>query len=185
MRLIALASLLEQLALPPGYSRACWPLCGPPMALWGAPPRLCCRAHSPLLTTIGFLWPGGLFAAAYVIQRRPGHLSPAATSLALFYGSLPLLPLLPVSVHSTTKNRWGRTSDDTCTCSAGASVGQRAQLVQTPDGNLLWESLSVIDEAAVDLIRARGGLRATPALAPALQVQVQVSPSRTRTTTAA
>ena len=40
------------------------------------------------------------------------------------------------------------------------AIGQRAQLVQTPAGNLLWESVSLIDEAAVDAIRARGGLAA-------------------------
>ncbi len=40
------------------------------------------------------------------------------------------------------------------------AIGQRAQLVQTPAGNLLWESLSMIDDVAVDAIRARGGLAA-------------------------
>src|SRR5437899_2902781 len=38
------------------------------------------------------------------------------------------------------------------------AIGQRAQLVQTPEGNLLWECLSVVDEAAVKAVRARGGL---------------------------
>jgi glyoxylase-like metal-dependent hydrolase (beta-lactamase superfamily II) len=40
------------------------------------------------------------------------------------------------------------------------AIGQRAQLVQTPGGNLLWECLSLIDDAAIDAIRARGGLQA-------------------------
>jgi glyoxylase-like metal-dependent hydrolase (beta-lactamase superfamily II) len=40
------------------------------------------------------------------------------------------------------------------------AIGQRAQLVQTPQGNVLWESLSVIDAAAIDAVRARGGLSA-------------------------
>lgn len=40
------------------------------------------------------------------------------------------------------------------------AIGQRAQLVQTPAGNLLWESLSVLDDVALDAIRARGGLAA-------------------------
>jgi hypothetical protein len=40
------------------------------------------------------------------------------------------------------------------------AIGQRAQLVRTPQGNLLWESLSVLDDAAIDAVRARGGLAA-------------------------
>jgi glyoxylase-like metal-dependent hydrolase (beta-lactamase superfamily II) len=40
------------------------------------------------------------------------------------------------------------------------AIGQRAQLVQTPQGNVLWESLTVIDDAAIDAVRARGGLSA-------------------------
>jgi len=45
-------------------------------------------------------------------------------------------------------------------CEPSFAIGQRAQLVQTPQGNVLWESLSLIDDAAVDAIRARGGLAA-------------------------
>ncbi len=37
------------------------------------------------------------------------------------------------------------------------AIGQRAQLVATPAGNVLWESLSVVDDAALDAVRARGG----------------------------
>ena len=44
--------------------------------------------------------------------------------------------------------------------SAGASVGQRAQLVHTPQGNVLWESLSLLDEPALEAVRARGGVSA-------------------------
>ncbi len=40
------------------------------------------------------------------------------------------------------------------------AIGQRAQLVQTPEGNLLWECQAVLDDAAVEAIHARGGLRA-------------------------
>src|SRR5260221_9388700 len=45
-------------------------------------------------------------------------------------------------------------------CEPSFAIGQRAQLVQTPQGNVLWESLSVIDDAAIDAVRARGGLSA-------------------------
>jgi hypothetical protein len=40
------------------------------------------------------------------------------------------------------------------------AIGQRAQLVQTPEGNLLWECLSVLDDAALQAVRDRGGLAA-------------------------
>jgi len=37
-------------------------------------------------------------------------------------------------------------------------IGQRALLVQTSDGNLLWDCIGYIDEAAVEAIGNRGGL---------------------------
>src|SRR5262245_44905734 len=39
-------------------------------------------------------------------------------------------------------------------------IGHRAFLVTTPEGNVLWDCLSVIDDATVAAIRARGGLAA-------------------------
>lgn len=39
-------------------------------------------------------------------------------------------------------------------------IGQRALLVQTPEGNVLWDCLTLIDEATVDLINGLGGLEA-------------------------
>ncbi|MDQ3811880.1 MAG: MBL fold metallo-hydrolase [Chloroflexota bacterium] len=40
------------------------------------------------------------------------------------------------------------------------AIGQRALLVQTPQGNVMWDCVSVVDEASVAAIRARGGLSA-------------------------
>jgi len=40
------------------------------------------------------------------------------------------------------------------------AIAQRAFVVETPEGNLLWDCLSLIDEATIGEIRARGGLRA-------------------------
>jgi len=40
------------------------------------------------------------------------------------------------------------------------AIGQRALLVQTPEGNLLWDCISLIDAPAVEAVRARGGVRA-------------------------
>jgi hypothetical protein len=37
-------------------------------------------------------------------------------------------------------------------------IGQRALLVQTPGGNILWDCVGFIDDAAVADIRARGGI---------------------------
>jgi hypothetical protein len=40
------------------------------------------------------------------------------------------------------------------------AIGQRALLVQTPHGNLLWECISLLDQQTIAAIRARGGVRA-------------------------
>jgi hypothetical protein len=42
----------------------------------------------------------------------------------------------------------------------GFAIGHRALLVQTPQGNVLWDCVSLIDEATIEAIRSRGGLRA-------------------------
>ena len=39
-------------------------------------------------------------------------------------------------------------------------IGQRALLVQTSAGNILWDCISLIDDATVQAVRARGGLSA-------------------------
>ena len=40
------------------------------------------------------------------------------------------------------------------------AIGQRALLLRTPHGNILWDCLTLVDEATVDIVRALGGLRA-------------------------
>jgi glyoxylase-like metal-dependent hydrolase (beta-lactamase superfamily II) len=40
------------------------------------------------------------------------------------------------------------------------AIGQRARLVVSPKGNMLWECLSFIDQATVEAVRARGGISA-------------------------
>src|SRR5262245_10618154 len=40
------------------------------------------------------------------------------------------------------------------------AIGQRALLVCTPNGNVLWDCISLIDEATVTLIKGLGGLKA-------------------------
>lgn len=40
------------------------------------------------------------------------------------------------------------------------AIAQRALLVRTPGGNVLWDCISLIDDATVEIIKALGGLRA-------------------------
>ena len=40
------------------------------------------------------------------------------------------------------------------------AIGQRALLIRTPNGNVLWDCISMLDAATVTLIKALGGLRA-------------------------
>src|ERR1700730_6088608 len=42
----------------------------------------------------------------------------------------------------------------------GFGIGQRALLLRTPEGNILWDCISLLDDATETLIRALGGLRA-------------------------
>ena len=48
------------------------------------------------------------------------------------------------------------------------AIGQQAHLIQTPVGNLLWESVSLWDDQAIDALRARGGVAAIAASHPHL-----------------
>ncbi|MFI5242952.1 MAG: MBL fold metallo-hydrolase, partial [Gemmatimonadales bacterium] len=38
------------------------------------------------------------------------------------------------------------------------AIGQRALLVRTPTGNVLWDCVALIDDALVDIVRSLGGL---------------------------
>jgi glyoxylase-like metal-dependent hydrolase (beta-lactamase superfamily II) len=40
------------------------------------------------------------------------------------------------------------------------AIGQRALLVQTPAGNLLWDCISLIDDATIEAVQALGGIAA-------------------------
>ena len=41
----------------------------------------------------------------------------------------------------------------------GFSIGQRALLVQTPEGNILYDCISLIDDETIDTIRGLGGIQ--------------------------
>src|SRR5205814_2891606 len=40
------------------------------------------------------------------------------------------------------------------------AIGQRAFLVQSPGGNLLWDCISLLNEKTIAEVKARGGIRA-------------------------
>jgi len=40
------------------------------------------------------------------------------------------------------------------------AIGQRALLVQTPEGNVLWDCITLLDEPTIAAVRALGGVRA-------------------------
>lgn len=40
------------------------------------------------------------------------------------------------------------------------AIGQRALLVQTPEGNLLWDCITLLDPQTIDAVRSLGGVRA-------------------------
>ena len=40
------------------------------------------------------------------------------------------------------------------------AIGQRALLVQTPHGNVMWDCITLIDDATIDLVHALGGIAA-------------------------
>jgi glyoxylase-like metal-dependent hydrolase (beta-lactamase superfamily II) len=42
----------------------------------------------------------------------------------------------------------------------GFAIGPRALLVQTPNGNVLWDCTSLLDEATIEEVRKRGGIAA-------------------------
>jgi hypothetical protein len=46
------------------------------------------------------------------------------------------------------------------------AIGQRALLVQTEAGNVLWDCISLLDEATIDAVRDRGGIAAICASHP-------------------
>jgi glyoxylase-like metal-dependent hydrolase (beta-lactamase superfamily II) len=40
------------------------------------------------------------------------------------------------------------------------AIGQRAILIQTESGNVLWDCISLLDQETIDFIKSRGGLAA-------------------------
>lgn len=70
--------------------------------------------------------------------------------------------------HSQLKekhtNKWQQIDSDPNIWSISTSpkfaIGQRAILVKTPHGNVLWDCLTLLDEATIEWIKSQGGLKA-------------------------
>lgn len=64
-------------------------------------------------------------------------------------------------MRTTLKARWEGQGDFIGIGSTpNFGIGQRALLVETPDGNMLWDCVSFLDDEIVRRIRERGGLKA-------------------------
>jgi len=53
------------------------------------------------------------------------------------------------------------------------AISQRALLVQTPNGNILWDCLSLIDDATIAIVRALGGIKVIAISHPHFYTRVQ------------
>ena len=47
------------------------------------------------------------------------------------------------------------------------AIGQRASLIIMPEGNVLWDCISLLDAATIEIVQALGGLKAIALCAPA------------------
>lgn len=65
-----------------------------------------------------------------------------------------------IDVVEEEPGAWGLTSDP------AVGIGQRSILVQTAEGNLLWDPLGTITDAAVDEVRELGGIAVVAASHP-------------------
>ena len=64
------------------------------------------------------------------------------------------------TMRRTHANFWRRYEPDLYAVGTtpAFAINQRAFLVQTPAGNILWDCISLLDDATIDLISALGGL---------------------------
>src|SRR5471032_1092998 len=65
-------------------------------------------------------------------------------------------------LRSTHSNKFRRLASGLTTIETTPAfgIGQRAFLVRTPGGNVLWDCIALIDEATIDLINGAGGVAA-------------------------
>ena len=65
-------------------------------------------------------------------------------------------------MHVTHWNAWRRHEPDLFGIGTmpAFAIGQRALLIRTPGGNVLWDCITLIDDASVSLVKALGGITA-------------------------
>jgi hypothetical protein len=65
-------------------------------------------------------------------------------------------------LRSTHSNKIRRLATDLTTIETTPAfgIGQRAFLARTPDGNVLWDCIALIDDATIDLLKGSGGVAA-------------------------
>jgi hypothetical protein len=70
--------------------------------------------------------------------------------------------ITPEKLADRHVNAWRRLETDLFEIHThpGFGIGQRALLLRTPEGNILWDCISLLDDATEALIRGLGGLRA-------------------------
>jgi hypothetical protein len=68
----------------------------------------------------------------------------------------------PRALADVHVNGWARLEPDLFQIQTHPTfaIGQRALLVRTPQGNILWDCVALIDEATIELVRGLGGLKA-------------------------
>jgi hypothetical protein len=65
------------------------------------------------------------------------------------------------SLRARFYNAWRELEPDliSITTAPAFGIGQRAQLLRTPNGNILWDCIALIDNATVELIKGMGGVK--------------------------
>lgn len=66
------------------------------------------------------------------------------------------------AIAETHENSWRQHGDNLFDIRTrpGFAIGQRAFLIRTPNGNILWDCLTLFDDATAAIVRALGGLAA-------------------------
>jgi hypothetical protein len=69
---------------------------------------------------------------------------------------------IPAKLALTHSNAFRRLAPDLYSIATqpAFAIGQRALLLRTPAGNVLWDCIALLDAATVDIVRALGGLSA-------------------------
>jgi hypothetical protein len=65
------------------------------------------------------------------------------------------------ALQARCSNAWRELEPDlfTITTAPAFGIGQRAQLLRTPHGNILWDCIALVDRATVELVKSMGGLK--------------------------